>query len=378
MLAAVIAGHHAGLADGLDLDARLRHPLPAYAGWQAHGGPVPAPAALAPTRPFALSHREGFSAAFLTRMLFSCLVDADALETERFYTADEVRTVDRGPFRNLATPRGRLDAHMADLAEGAAATDLNALRAEVLAQVKARAALPPGLFTLTVPTGGGKTLASLSFALDQAVRHGLRRIVYLIPFAGAWIETPPRPHRAWACPVAPRAGAWIETASARRRAPPWRSRSPGGSVDRNNGLDDEFPGPHRRRSPRESVDRNLLPDQGGRGRACRSPRGSVDRNCQDDRRTDRPPGSLRARERGSKLRRVRQGEVDLLSLLARERGSKLPRLGGPDRDPASLPARKRGSKPQDVEVLRETSGRSLYESVGRNLGRLAFRAPMLS
>ena len=192
-LAAVVAGHHAGLADGLDLDERLRGPLPSYPDWQAHSGPLPAPAALVPTRPFTPSPDPGFSGAFLTRMLFSCLVDADSLETERFYAGAEV---DRGPFRDLATLRDRLDAHMAKVAAAAEPTPLNALRAEVLAYARARADLAPGLFTLTVPTGGGKTLASLSFALDHAVRHGLRRIVYVIPFTGAWIETR-KDHGSW-------------------------------------------------------------------------------------------------------------------------------------------------------------------------------------
>ena len=72
-LAAVVAGHHAGLADGLDLDERLRGPLPSYPDWQAHSGPLPAPAALVPTRPFTPSPDPGFSGAFLTRMLFSCV-----------------------------------------------------------------------------------------------------------------------------------------------------------------------------------------------------------------------------------------------------------------------------------------------------------------
>ena len=185
-LAAVVAGHHAGLADGLDLDERLRGPLPSYPDWQAHSGPLPAPAALVPTRPFTPSPDPGFSGAFLTRMLFSCLVDADSLETERFYAGAEV---DRGPFRDLATLRDRLDAHMAKVAAAAEPTPLNALRAEVLAYARARADLAPGLFTLTVPTGGGKTLASLSFALDHAVRHGLRRIVYVIPFTSIIEQT---------------------------------------------------------------------------------------------------------------------------------------------------------------------------------------------
>ncbi len=68
---------------------------------------------------------------------------------------------------------------------------INRLRAEILIHVRQAAAMAPGLFTLTVPTGGGKTLASLGFALDHAARHGHRRIIFAIPYAGAGIETLP-------------------------------------------------------------------------------------------------------------------------------------------------------------------------------------------
>lgn len=131
----------------------------------------------------------GFDFSVAIRMIFSCLVDADFRDTEGFYDKIENRQHDRAwsAFADILPDlTAAFDAHIASFSgEGR----LNRLRREILSHVRAEAALAPGLFTLTVPTGGGKTLASMGFALDHAARHGHRRIIYAIPYAGAWIET---------------------------------------------------------------------------------------------------------------------------------------------------------------------------------------------
>jgi CRISPR-associated endonuclease/helicase Cas3 len=191
ILAAIIAAHHAGLADGTDLGRRLeaaKDRIPAE--WEAHSGPLPPETALKPAFPFKQDGRnKGFSLSFLFRMLFSCLVDADFLETERFYAEARGEPILRGGHLDLAELRDRLRVYMSKKRAGAEPTALNALRGEILDHAVARAALRPGLFTLTVPTGGGKTLGSLSFALEHAVRHGLRRVIYVIPFTSIIEQT---------------------------------------------------------------------------------------------------------------------------------------------------------------------------------------------
>jgi CRISPR-associated endonuclease/helicase Cas3 len=192
MLAAIIAAHHAGLADGVDLTRRMEgagNLVPA--GWQAQLGPLPPPSELGPpTRPFDWRvGPKGFVASFLVRMLFSCLVDADFLATERFYAEAEGKPAERGGHTSLAVLRDRLHTHMAEKRATAEPTPLNALRAAILDHAISKAELVPGLFTLTVPTGGGKTLASLSFALEHAVRHGLRRVIYVIPYTSIIEQT---------------------------------------------------------------------------------------------------------------------------------------------------------------------------------------------
>ena len=188
LLAYCIAGHHAGLPDAEDagglggsLRARLSKPVEpidaAPPEWLAVNE-VPRPPALVRQE---TSRDRAFSIAFFARMLFSCLVDADYLATEHFMQPERAEQR-AGELPEMAALRGALDAYLAEVARDARPTPVNQQRAHVLAACRAAATLPPGLFSLTVPTGGGKTLSSLAFALGHAVKHGLRRVIYAIPF----------------------------------------------------------------------------------------------------------------------------------------------------------------------------------------------------
>ncbi|MDG9927791.1 MULTISPECIES: CRISPR-associated endonuclease Cas3'' [unclassified Pseudomonas] len=185
LLAYGIAGHHAGLANGREagertaLGDRLKGlDLPRLLeAWQAE---IELPERLQPPPLKPRPERGFFQLAFLGRMLFSCLVDADYLDTEAFYERIEGRQSLREQSRpSLVELREALDRHLAAFKGD---TPVNRLRGEILAGVRGKASEQPGLFALTVPTGGGKTLASLAFALDHALAHGLRRIIYVIPF----------------------------------------------------------------------------------------------------------------------------------------------------------------------------------------------------
>lgn len=187
-LAGAIAGHHAGLPNGEELDRRLSpdHRIDPYSGWEPACGKLPTAVEMV-CREFKAIEPRGFSASFLTRMLFSCLVDADSLATETFYAQAHGVAQDCPIATPLAVLRDRLRNHMRQFSDNSSAVDK--VRADVLRHVVSRAAEPPGLFSLTVPTGGGKTLASLSFALEHAVLHGLQRVVYVIPFTSIIEQT---------------------------------------------------------------------------------------------------------------------------------------------------------------------------------------------
>jgi CRISPR-associated endonuclease/helicase Cas3 len=190
-----IAGHHAGLPNntgGASLADRLedfpsREPLDLV--W--HSEIAPNIEGIVPHLKFEKT-RLAFQFGVLGRMIFSCLVDADYRDTESFYAKIETRQIDRRWPKlgeRIDTLLAAFDAHMADIHTNARDTPINALRRDILTHVRAKAALPPGLFTLTVPTGGGKTLASLGFALDHAKHHGLERIIYAIPFTAIIDQT---------------------------------------------------------------------------------------------------------------------------------------------------------------------------------------------
>lgn len=190
LLALVIAGHHSGLADPDEIERRLGSTLPGLEGWEAYTGPLPSPQTLKPTRPIRPPElqwlRKSFSLAFMTRMLFSCLVDADFIATETFMQGGPLQ---RGGATELATLRNRLQNHLRIVTADAKPTELNRLRAEILEHALAKAGNAPGFFTLTVPTGGGKTLASLAFALEHAMRHRKRRVVVVAPFTAIIEQT---------------------------------------------------------------------------------------------------------------------------------------------------------------------------------------------
>lgn len=185
LLAYCIAGHHSGLPNGLEnngssLAHRLdstRRSIEDHDAWRVCLGPdaEPTPPTAFPFDP--RSKGLGFRLAFFLRMLFSCLVDADRLDAES--VGDTDRSARREAYPTLMELAASLDGH---LNKFIADTPVKLIRAEVLASCRAAAELNPGLFSLTVPTGGGKTLSSLAFALGHALHHGLSRVVYVIPY----------------------------------------------------------------------------------------------------------------------------------------------------------------------------------------------------
>jgi CRISPR-associated endonuclease/helicase Cas3 len=191
LLAYGIAGHHAGLANGDEGIERssLRDRLngtglpPLMDDWRSEIT-LPDSVNLPPLRVH--PDRKGFQLSFLARMLFSCLVDADYLDTECFYDRVEMslHTSAASRVRNIESPslnvlRENLDQFLSGFISD---SPVNRVRGEVLAHLRTASQQTPGLFSLTVPTGGGKTLASLAFALDHAIQHGLRRVIFVIPF----------------------------------------------------------------------------------------------------------------------------------------------------------------------------------------------------
>ena len=191
VLSWLIMGHHAGLTDyepeyigarallpKMDDPARSKSVLQNVPAWIREQA-LPTPPAI---------FRDGADPAFFIRMLFSCLVDADFLDTEAFM--DKQRSaLRRQGYPCLKDLLTHLDRYMDSLCRNAAPTPVNAVRAEVLTQCRRAAEEKPQIFSLSVPTGGGKTLASLAFALKHAVRFKKDRIIYVIPYTSIIEQT---------------------------------------------------------------------------------------------------------------------------------------------------------------------------------------------
>ena len=118
-----------------------------------------------------------FAGQFYTRMLFSCLVDADFLDTEQYMRGE----TPRGSYDDMPALLGRFQRYIQPWIDHPA-TEINHKRCEILRDCLRAGEEACGLYTLTVPTGGGKTLSSLAFALTHAVKNNLKHIIYVIPY----------------------------------------------------------------------------------------------------------------------------------------------------------------------------------------------------
>ncbi|MCK9388796.1 MAG: CRISPR-associated helicase Cas3' [Sulfuritalea sp.] len=212
MLALCIASHHSGLIDCLSSDQRSlgedvftrrvqkaderSHLVEAWskvdvaireraeslfatpdvvAGLQAWLGRIALAAPGRADKGFVAQQQIGL----LVRFLFSCLIDADRLDTAIFEKPRANRHRRQGDYADWPILVGRLEKHLAGLEPH---ESIDHLRRDISRHCLAGAARERGIFTLSVPTGGGKTLASLRFALHHAARHKMDRIIYVIPF----------------------------------------------------------------------------------------------------------------------------------------------------------------------------------------------------
>lgn len=191
VLSYVIAGHHAGLPDrgnpnseGSTLYQRLQNCNPElFSAWENE---IQNPFSEIPNfintahysniNKINIGKYLGFSIFLYTHFLFSSLVDADRTSAQNFQCK-----IQKPEYPTLSEMKKKLDEHM-DILSGKKSGELNRIRNNILNNCRRLSDNKTGMFTLTVPTGGGKTLASLSFALNHAIKNNLDRIIYTIPF----------------------------------------------------------------------------------------------------------------------------------------------------------------------------------------------------
>jgi CRISPR-associated helicase Cas3/CRISPR-associated endonuclease Cas3-HD len=187
LMSYAIAGHHSGLMDsgtpgdvsGGTLYARLNAEIPDY---KSKMPKIEFKKIENPPSIFNQKESDGFSFAFFTRMIYSCLTDADFLDTENFMTGerpackydfDEMLSNLNKKLKSFQNPQN----------------PVCMARNEIQESCIEAAKSPPGLFSLTVPTGAGKTLSSVAFALNHLKKNDLRRIIYVIPYTSIIEQT---------------------------------------------------------------------------------------------------------------------------------------------------------------------------------------------
>ena len=193
ILAYLIAGHHAGLPDWYPEKTGNAALLVRLEEGKKNLGFIPdfAEEYLSKTRkiksiPDFLKKDPAYYHLWV-RMLFSCLVDADYLDTEKFL--DDKKAFHREGFVDFNSLADCFFKRLNAFEENAAPSPLNVLRAQIRTACESAAEQEKTLFSLAVPTGGGKTLSAMSFAFRHALKHGKKRIIYVIPYTSIIEQT---------------------------------------------------------------------------------------------------------------------------------------------------------------------------------------------
>lgn len=175
-IANAIAGHHRGLYNRTPLTELLKNPLPTEISTNIESIHLKLPLVKNP--------QDGLH---IPRMLFSCLVDADYLDTERFMNPSNFEL--RGKSDSISTLIDKLENYLTNLSKQTPQSPINDIRNEIQKYARAKGISPKGLFELTVPTGGGKTLSSVLWALYHARHNNQDRIIIAIPYTSIIEQT---------------------------------------------------------------------------------------------------------------------------------------------------------------------------------------------
>ena len=177
LIAQPIAGHHRGLYDYCEYIEETKKDIPKEVL-------IPESQSCAMPR---LHNLKSYDLHHLVRILFSCLVDADSLDTEEFMNPEQASL--RGVHTTMEELLCKLEEYLSQLKEKSEDTEVNRIRNYVQEQCIKESQGKMGFYSLTVPTGGGKTLASVLWALHHAVRNHLNRVIIAIPYTSIIVQT---------------------------------------------------------------------------------------------------------------------------------------------------------------------------------------------
>lgn len=184
LLSYVIAGHHSGLADwstaqgaGMSsLNSQLNKPVRTD---DIDKDIIETVKKINPGNP-PWQFANGLDLSLWIRMLYSSVVDADFLDTEEYMDIEQSSA--RGGYVSLSELQVNFNRYISRLESGSTDSPINRIRRQVREKCIEKGRAEQGIYSLAVPTGGGKTLSSLAFALEHGIRHNMDRIIYVIPY----------------------------------------------------------------------------------------------------------------------------------------------------------------------------------------------------